>query len=135
MAFVEDCEREVRDLHDFFAEWYAGDHRDAERLDRVLARDFELVAPGGATSDRDAVVEWVEENHGQYASADPPFTIDIESFDHRLTESGHCLVTYVERQTAPEGSSARLSSALFRRAGSTPNGVAWVHLHETWLDE
>lgn len=134
MTFAEDCEREVRELHDFFAEWYAGDYRDAERLDRVLARDFELVAPGGARNDRRAVIEWVEGNRGQYADADPPFSIDIESFDPRMAEGNHCLVTYVERQSAPQGETTRRSSALFRRAGGTPNGVEWVHLHETWLD-
>jgi len=135
MTFAEDCEREVHELHDFFAGWYAGDRGDIERLERVLARDFEMVSPGGATNDRSAVIEWVEHNQGQYADADPPFTIDIDAFDHRLTEGGHCLVTYVERQSAPRGETARLSSALFRRAGETPSGVEWVHLHETWLDE
>jgi len=135
MTFAEDCEREVRELHDFFAGWYAGDRGDIERLERALARDFEMVSPGGTTNDRGAVIEWVEHNQGQYADADPPFTIDIDSFDHRLTEGGHCLVTYVERQSAPRGETARLSSALFRRAGETPSGVEWVHLHETWLDE
>ncbi len=32
------------------------------------------------------------------------------------------------------GATGRISTALFGRDSAAPTGVAWLHLHETWID-
>ncbi len=53
----------------------------------------------------------------------------------RVERDEHCLVTYEEGQRIDGDWDWRVSSGLFRRAADAPNGVEWVHLHETRLSE
>jgi len=43
------------------------------------------------------------------------------------------LATYEEWQELERQTTARLSSMLFQGAQSTPNGLKWLHVHETWI--
>jgi hypothetical protein len=135
MTLADRCAMDIRELHEFFVEWYAGDRDDPERLERALAGDFEIIVPSGATVPRDELVAGIRDDHGQYADADPAFEIDIENIRHRWSSDDTCLLTYEEHQAGgdrPE--TVRVSSALFRTTDATSNGVEWVHLQETWLD-
>jgi hypothetical protein len=129
-----DPEREIRTLHEFFVDYYAGERDEIDRLDAVLAPKFEMITPDGDVRGRDAVVEGIERSHGKHADADPPFDIGIEDVRVRESWADRWLCTYEEHQSGPEGETSRLSTVLFRAAPDAPHGVAWVHLHETWLD-
>lgn len=41
--------------------------------------------------------------------------------------------TYEEWQDTGQGERGRISSVLFRRRERAPNGVEWLHVHETWI--
>ena len=43
------------------------------------------------------------------------------------------LVMYEEWHSLKGEESARLSTVLFEKRAGAPNGVAWLHVHETWL--
>ena len=45
------------------------------------------------------------------------------------------LVLYEEWHSLGDDTSARLSTALFERHRTSPNGVTWAHVHETWLPD
>ncbi|MFX0092506.1 MAG: hypothetical protein ACFFBD_12150 [Candidatus Hodarchaeota archaeon] len=45
------------------------------------------------------------------------------------------MTTYEEWQEIDGQTIARLSTALFRKCFDAPNGVEWLHAHETWLQD
>jgi hypothetical protein len=61
------------------------------------------------------------------------FSIAIEDAQARDLGGQHVLATYVERQQDASSRTARRSSALFYGSAAAPRGVAWLHLHETWI--
>jgi len=128
----ERCEREVRELHVFFERWFRGELPDEAfvRVAGALAEDFELISPRGARDDRDSILGAIRGARGGRSRA---FSIAVEAFEVRWQSGDACLVTYEEHQRDDDAVTARLSSALFRRANDAPAGVRWVHLHETWL--
>lgn len=128
------CRAEIESLHDFFVAWYAGEReRDAfARVERALRPGFELVTPDGERRDRDAVLEAVRGGYGR----DEPGAFDIEV---RNVESIHrtgasATVRYEECQEAPAETTGRISTAILAADPSAPCGVAWLDLHETWLE-
>lgn len=130
----EACEREIRELHHFFEQWFRGEVPDDTtvfaRLADVLAPSFQLISPSGVRDDRETILEDVRRAHGR---RDGGFRIRVESFDVRVEAEPLCLVTYEEHQQTAEGWTRRLSSALFQQAPDSPCGVQWLHLQETWL--
>lgn len=128
MALEDRCEAEVRELHAFFGRWFRGEADEAElaRVEDALAEDFELISPRGVTADRASILASIR---GAYGGRDGSFAIGIESFAVRSTHGAACLVTYEEHQPG----TVRIASAWFRESGRGPQGVVWVHLHETWV--
>lgn len=137
MALSDDAVTEVRDLHEFFQSWFRGE-ADCEAFDHPtesLAGDFRMVSPDGTESARETVLDGIESARNSETESDPPFVIEIRNPTVRHETDGHCQVRYEEWQRRGENWNARLSTALFRRDDDAPNGVVWVDLHETWLDE
>ena len=131
------CEQEVRGFHAFLRDWLAGAvPRTAEtfaRFSGAMDDGVEVISPRGTVTPRDALVDEFEGLHGQLAADADQFEIWIENFRSRWHEGDHALVTYEEWHRRRGATSARLSTALLRRDAATPSGVAWVHVHETWL--
>ena len=131
------CEQEVRGFHAFLRDWLAGAvPRTAESFARfagVMGDGLEVISPLGTVTGRDALVDEFESLHGQLAADADAFEIWIENFRCRWAEGDHAVVIYEEWHRRRGVESARLSTALFRRAEATPNGVMWLHVHETWL--
>ena len=138
MPTAATCEREIVQLHDFFVRWYHGraDKREFERLERALAGSFELVAPDGSVSDRGEVLAWIRGAHDSRER----FDIEIRNVEPVAVDGEPALVRYEEWQTAPEGETGRLSTALFGTADPeagrdhTRPAATWLYLQETWLD-
>ena len=131
------CEQEVRGFHAFLRDWLAGAvPRTAEtfaRFSGVMDGGVEVVGPRGTVTGRDALVGEFEMLHGELAADANEFEIWIEKFRCRWAVGDHAVVTYEEWHRRRGETSARLSSALFRRDDATPCGVVWLHVHETWL--
>ena len=127
------CEKEVNDLHDFFVEWMGAK---VERNDNVFARfsatvgdGFTLIGPDGDMAEREALEPELEATYG----ARPDFKIWIKNCQCKYVSDNQCLITYEEWQDIAGVGSSRLSSALFGLREGAPNGVEWLHVHETWL--
>lgn len=128
------CLAEVDELHRFFVDWLGGDpSADFARCETALGPGFRIVEPDGTIVERELLLQALESARGKHKGADPPFAIRIEDATARALPGGSCLVTYIERQIARGGSTARRSSALFANAAGGPNGVKWLHVHETWI--
>ncbi|MEP6567770.1 MAG: DUF4440 domain-containing protein [Mesorhizobium sp.] len=124
---------EVVDLHRFFVDWFVearADTVDFSRFEAVMGESFSMIAPSGEILDRDAVVDHVRSSR---ATCDEAFAISIEDIKPGWQDGDIIVVLYVEAQLRGGKHSRRQSSAVFTTSSSTPNGVEWRHLHETWL--
>ncbi|MFP8890590.1 DUF4440 domain-containing protein [Natrialbaceae archaeon A-CW2] len=124
---------QIETLHEFFADWYSGTiDRDAlDQLEDVLDDDFEMVTPDGDRFDRTAVVAGIREDYDR----DNPgaFVIEIKNVEI-IERMGDCAaVRYEEWQESTEGTTRRISTALFKDDPSAPGDLIWLDLHETWL--
>ena len=119
---------EVRELHAFFGRWYSGqaDLSEFSRLD-VLADAFVMIGPDGRTAGVDEVRKMVRAAYGRRRIE---FTIE-----NVAVRSDSPVVTYEEWQTASGVATGRLSTAVMAPAAHLPNGLQWLHLHETWLPD
>lgn len=123
-------EREIRELHAFFEGWLRGDLEpgEFERLESALADDFTMVVPSGRMRRREELTAGLREARG----SDPSLTIRVEEPTLRGSGPTWRLATYVERQRSGDDETRRISTVLFREHPEAPNGLRWVHVHETW---
>ena len=128
---------EVEALHAFFVRWLdAADPDPAmtpERFTGAAAAGFRLIAPSGGVLDRRTVVDWLAASRASRGTRERPFRIWTEDIRAEAIVPGVCLVTYVERQDVPDGPNARRSTAVMVEQEGAPNGVAWLHVHETHI--
>jgi len=144
------CEREIRELHEFFARWYNGalakDEETFARFAGLLAPDFHIITPDGNIHDWTATLDAVFGSWGRKRDVDSPeaagpFQIEIRNVELRGGISGEAFIaTYEEwqsgaEQTATGTATGRLSTVIMRENAACPNGLEWLHVHETWLPE
>ena len=129
----EVCRKEVNDLHQFFEDWVSGALPKTEesyaRVQQALSDDFAIVGPDGRLTQRDPLL------NGLYAAhlGRPNFRIWIENYQLHPQLGELAIVTYEEWQEIEGEVTARLSTAVFQQDAAAPNGVRWLHVHETWL--
>lgn len=124
---------EIVALHRFFVEWYdrgTAEAADFSLFECVMGPGMQMIPPSGAVLDRDQVIGHVHANRGAF---DGDFAIEIADIRPAWQAGNAIVVTYVEKQRRAGGTTARRASALFTENPSTPNGVEWRHLHETWM--
>jgi hypothetical protein len=131
---------DIVELHEFFVSWFRGeveksDEYFQQRFTARFADNFEYILPGGELLQLNALTDMLQ---GAYASS-PEFKMNIRDVHSKnAADTDLAMVNYLELQTGALNSSAnnaRISSALMKLDDATPNGVLWLNLHETWLDE
>lgn len=129
-------EREITQLHVFFVQWFDAHLPQTEtafrRFADVTAPSFTLISPQGHLTRRDDLVKGLYQAHGQR----PGWRIWIENAVLRQADAPLALLTYEEWQAHEGITTARLSTVLFQQvpaSDATPNGLLWLHVHETWL--
>lgn len=129
------CYDEVVGLHQFFEDWFNGmlPNNDAGfmRFESVMERDFSMVVPDGSTVPLPQLSERLRSAHGVDALS--PIRIWIEELSTRELSPQLFLVSYQEWQERNGETTVRISSALLQASLQTPNGLQWLHVHETWL--
>lgn len=125
---------EIVDLHSFFQAWLNGslvnDDFIFRRLMSVLAPDFTLISPSGEISSREQLLTQLRKAHGSR----PGWRMWIEKPQLRSHSNGLVITTYEEWQRTAERTTVRLSTAIFQEQRGTAHGLAWLHVHETWLE-
>ncbi len=126
---ADDIIEEVRRLHAFFDDWFAG--RPGGTIDEfsaVLDDEFTIVGPHGSLMTGPEVVAVVEENFGVGDVA-----ITVENFHVRcLGDTWLC--RYDELQGVPEDRTRRTSTAVMVPDTATTGGLRWVAVHETFVE-
>ena len=131
------CETEIVELHRFFEEWFMGRLEDSgaafSRFADVMADGFIMISPEGTVTGRAELLRGLRHARAAYTPANS-ISIRVADIQQRRHSDDLCLMTYEEWQNTGSGERGRISSALFRRRPGTPNGVEWLHLHETWMN-
>lgn len=132
------CRAEVTELHRFFQDWFNGvvpdDDTTFDRFAGVMGEGFVIVTPEGRAVERAALVEGLRGSHSRWRQeGNDAGRIWIENVDVRHEKDGLTAVTYEEWQECDGRVRGRISTALFRANNGTPNGIEWLHVHETWL--
>ncbi|MHC5114165.1 MAG: DUF4440 domain-containing protein [Planctomycetota bacterium] len=125
-------QREIEDLHRVFEAWLGGsvpeDDASFAPIESALTPEFTFVDPHGRHCPRSEVVGKLRSAHG----GRPGLVIRIEA-PRLLHEEGKLtLASYEEHQEDHGGARAIVSTVLFRERADAPNGVEWLHVHETW---
>jgi len=126
------CEREIFSLHVFFERWFIGDlpadKAAFARLSDALSEAFRYILPAGRLLRRKQVLEGLFEAHGSHRDA----RIEIRNLVFPTAPNGDlALVFFEEHQWLDGAYDARFNTALMQRKLAAPEGVEWLHLHET----
>lgn len=127
------CEREISELHQFFEDWFTGKlstDKEFARLENVLAEDFFIITPSARQTQREPLLRNIKNTNGAFKKPDHTFNITIKNIECRYQQGDLCLFTYEEWQEQDGQTNGRVSSVLFHKKKGTPNGVAWMHVHE-----
>lgn len=128
-----DWQKEIVELHEFFQGWLGGGlaptDEEFHRLEKVLAEGFTLITPDGRRLERDELLQGLRGSAGARAG----LRIWVEK--PHLHHEGKALLiaSYQEWQMEKGSPRARVSTVIFRPRKALPNGVEWLHVHETWL--
>ena len=129
----ERCKAEICELHDFFQAWFTGALANTDeqfaRFADVMAEEFAIISPSGTLAERPTLLTGLRAAHGRQ----PGIRIWTQNHQLRHQAGDLALLTYEEWQTAATGTTGRLSTVLFQAQTEAPNGVASLHVHETWL--
>jgi hypothetical protein len=124
---------EIVELHTFFQGWLDGSLPNSDvvfaRLPSALAPEFALVSPSGEMARRAELLAQLRAGH----ASRPGWRMWIERPELRCAADELLVATYEEWHQAAESTTARISTAVFRRHAAAPNHLLWLHVHETWL--
>ena len=127
-------ENEIVQLHQFFQDWYnnqlAPTDQNFSRCSDVLAADFSIIFPSGEMIHCKPLLEGLRNAHNSREG----MRIWIKNIEVHHQIGNLILATYEEWQEIEGQVTARLSSVLFQKEPSTPNGIQWLHVHETWIN-
>ena len=127
-------EREIIELHEFFEAWLGGKLEDTDanfqRFVSVTGAGFHIIAPDGSRMERDELRRQIRAAHGSRLT----WRMWIENIRLHHQQGDLLLVTYEEWQQRDDAApTARVTTALFRENAACPQGVEWLHVHETWI--
>ncbi len=130
---------EIIGLHEFLEDWFTGrcENDDPAWKERLLQRftdDFHIFMPAGVLLTGSGLWDPLRAEHGR----NPDFKINIRKIERGAAlGEGVTVWTYEEWQrnalNATPPDNGRGSSVVFVDDASTPTGLKWAHVHETWL--
>ena len=127
-------ENEIIELHQFFQDWYNIDSKSTvksfERCKDVLDTNFSIISPSGVHVFREQLLQNIMKAHNTLT--DMRIWIRNIQIQHQVDKM--ILATYEEWQEISCHTTSRLSSVLFHDIGIHPDGLLWLHVHETWIN-
>lgn len=133
MEMRDHVQQEIEELHQFFQDWYNGvlpqSNEAFARFADAMALGFTIIFPSGNVMRREPLVEAL---YKSYDGRDG-FRIWIKNVQIHQKVGDVIVASYQEWQRDQEQTTARLSSVILERDSNAPNGLRWLHVHETWL--
>jgi hypothetical protein len=135
MSVAREVIAEIERMHEFFVGWFNGAHpKEDALLERELVAhidaEFVIVQPGGVVSTLGTIAGAIGAAHG----TNDAFRIQVRNVKVRWVHANVLCATYEEWQrnatASTPANNARIATVLFLR---TPDGLMWLHVHETWL--
>ena len=130
---MENIEKEISELHQFFESWYRGNIENSERsfsrLADVLAAEFALITPDGHVVERKQLLNLMR---AEYATK-PEIKIWVENCQLRFSDQNLFVVIYEEHGIDKGRKQESLITAVFRKNQKQVNALEWVHIHEVHL--
>lgn len=120
--------REIATLHEAFEAWFRGDLNTLDPVEQVLSDDFLLISPRGDAVPYPELIEGLQRARGTR-----DMRIRIENPTVRWRAGHAVLATYEEWHDHADYTTGRQSTVLFCIEESTPGGLLWRHVHETWI--
>jgi hypothetical protein len=124
---------EIVELHTFFGAWLDGTlpNTDAAfaRLVETTDPAFLLITPSGEAITGAALIDQIRAQHASRLA----WRMWIERAELRCQSGDLLVATYEEWHQTADTTTTRICTAILRAAPGTPNGLAWLHVHETWL--
>ena len=140
-AYDSMAAREIIELHEFLEDWFTGRcaNDDTVWSGGLLQRftdDFRILMPGGVRLTGSGLWDPLRAEHGR----NPDFKINIRKIEQDAAlRDGVTVWTYEEWQlnalNASPPDNGRAASVVFVADESTPTGLKWAHVHETWLPQ
>ena len=127
--------REITEFFQFFSGWFDGTTPNIDehysRISCVIPHDSTYIGHDGKLIMANAFfMNHVRSAHGSI----PKLHMQAKNIQLQWENGGLALVIFEEWSTAstpvPDG---RICSAIFRKNPNTPNGIEWLHFHETLL--
>lgn len=138
-AYDSMAARAIIELHEFLEDWFTGrcandDTVWSERLLHCFTDDFHILMPGGVLLKGGGLWDPLRAEHGRNTD----FKINIRKIEQgAMLRDGVTVWTYEEWQrnalNASPPDNGRAASVV--ADASTPTGLIWAHVHETWLPE
>jgi hypothetical protein len=130
---MDNIEKEITELHQFFESWYRGELENTEpsfsRLADVLAAEFALVTPDGHVVERQQLLDLMRT---EYATK-PEIKIWIENCRLRFSDQNVFIVIYEEHGIDKNRKRVSLITAVLQKNQQQVNGLEWVHISEVHL--
>ena len=131
---ITPIENEIIELHQFFQDWYNNQlsptNENFARCADVLDPEFSIIFPSGDNVLCQTLFDKLRNAHNSHTA----MRIWIENIQVLHQIGDLILATYEEWQEIEGKVTTRLSSVFFQKAPSTPNGLRWLHVHETWIN-
>ena len=129
------CEQEIIDIEEFFEGWISGrlDSSDETfaRFSGLLAPAFNIVGPTCILLTRIELLEYMRNQHG----TDPQTSRWVENPRVAHDVAGLVVVVFDEWQIRDGVLKASTISVVATTKRDDPDGIQWVHIHETPLIE
>ena len=127
-------ENEINELHQFFQDWYNNHLSPTDenfvRCVNVLHPNFMIIFPNGEKVQYQTLLNSLHSKHASQTN----MRIWIKQIQVLHQIGDLVLATYEEWQEINGQVNSRLSTVLFQKAPTTPNGLLWLHVHETWIN-
>ncbi|MDW3221547.1 MAG: hypothetical protein R8G34_01435 [Paracoccaceae bacterium] len=135
--FAQRCVQETHRLHQVLQDWLCGTLPATSQgfapFANALGDPCRVVSPLGTVTERAALLKEFRSIHGVLARQGETFAIRVENVAILQAWRDCALISYEEWHDLGAEQSARISTALFCVKDDAPLGVAWSHIHETWL--
>lgn len=123
--------QEITELHQFFQDYFSGKIpvEAIARFEQTLAAGFTLIDSSMTIIGYDAIKQIIQGLHAQRIGR----LIWVENIVLRHDLADIVIVSYEEWQATEEKTTQRACSVVFKKDAAAPNGLLWLHVHESGL--
>ncbi len=133
MDYKNACEKEVKDMHHFFTEWYTGVLPDNDenfaRFYTVMNERVGFVGTQGAVISKSELIDWIKDAYGSHKKG--AFEIEIKNFQYLAGHGGLHVLGYSEWQRIAGKQIILETTTVLKELINQYNQLEWLRIHVT----